>query len=258
MWRRMLVEQQVQAIKAETKSIWETYIEQGRPVMLRNQIFMLNMGLVRQTLKKVIGTSPLDEDFLLSAGWEGLIKAIENFDPTLGNCFSSYACLKIKGAMQHAIRDHRPDLYKIPQQWREHISAIRRMHRELLKVFPAATEVDAAQHLGYTAEYYEMIKQGTKRNPTKDIDDCEFYSHDGINPLEYQQQQYQQQVVQRAIAALPKHLRVIFVANWMQGLNARQIAKAHELTVTEVSIRIEKALGILRKTLEAQGIGIDA
>lgn len=55
-----------------------------------NKLIKLNIGLVKKAVAK-FSFSSLDSDDLYQLGCIGLVKAIERFDPALGNMFSSYA-----------------------------------------------------------------------------------------------------------------------------------------------------------------------
>lgn len=76
--------------------------ERERSRYARDQVILSNIGLVKVAIKS-LGMSMLDED-LHSIGIVGLIKALDGFDPDLGNKFSTYAVPAIKHAIIRALR----------------------------------------------------------------------------------------------------------------------------------------------------------
>ncbi len=70
----------------------------------KNKLIKLNIGLVKKAVSK-FSFSSLDNDDLYQLGCIGLVKAIERFDPALGNMFSSYAVPLIEGEIKRFLRD---------------------------------------------------------------------------------------------------------------------------------------------------------
>ncbi len=63
-----------------------------------------NLGLVHACCHKLMGKG-IEYDDLYGAGCLGLCKAAQGFDPTLGNCFSTYAVPVILGEIRRLFRD---------------------------------------------------------------------------------------------------------------------------------------------------------
>src|SRR4051794_14514429 len=71
----------------------------------RQHLIERNLRLVISIAKKYRGRGVPFED-LIQEGNAGLIKAVERFDPSLGNRFSTYATWWIRQAVTRAIADH--------------------------------------------------------------------------------------------------------------------------------------------------------
>ncbi|MBQ9960097.1 MAG: sigma-70 family RNA polymerase sigma factor [Oscillospiraceae bacterium] len=70
----------------------------------REQGILQNLGLVRSCAARLTGRG-IEYDDLYQAGCMGLIKALDGFDPSLGNRFSSYAVPLILGEMRQLFRE---------------------------------------------------------------------------------------------------------------------------------------------------------
>lgn len=72
--------------------------------MTRDELIKENLGLVHACAKKFINRG-IDYDDLYSSGCVGLIKAIDNFDDSLGFKLSTYAVPVILGEIKRLFRD---------------------------------------------------------------------------------------------------------------------------------------------------------
>jgi RNA polymerase primary sigma factor len=68
----------------------------------RNLLVKANLGLVRQVARRYVGRG-LSIDDLVGEGNLGLIRAAEEFDPSVGASFSTYATYWIKQSIQSAV-----------------------------------------------------------------------------------------------------------------------------------------------------------
>ena len=71
--------------------------------MISNELVTENFGLVHMCVRKFMGRGEEYED-LFQIGCVGLVKAAENFDPSLGNKFSTYAVPLIIGELRSSFR----------------------------------------------------------------------------------------------------------------------------------------------------------
>ena len=89
----------------EMRPIWEAYRETGNPA-LRNQIIETYLYLVRMIGNRIAARLPrsIDVEDLRSAGVFGLMRAVENYDLTLGTPFESYCAMRVRGAILDELR----------------------------------------------------------------------------------------------------------------------------------------------------------
>jgi len=115
-------------------------------IQIRNKIFLLNMGLVEDIVKKYILKYQISEyeiDEYKQEGSEELIKAIEGFNHKLGNEFSTYAWIKIDGKIKDYILKYSGTIH-IPKEKLQSIYRIKKAKAEL------------EEDLGYGVNYEDL------------------------------------------------------------------------------------------------------
>lgn len=96
------------SIKEQTDALFLQYQEEAdeiNKIKLRNQIVELNMPLVRSIAARLFSGYNQEED-LYQAGYIGLIRAVERYEPEKG-AFSTYASWPIFAEMTSMIREDR-------------------------------------------------------------------------------------------------------------------------------------------------------
>jgi RNA polymerase sigma-B factor len=101
--------------------------------------------LVRSCVRQYRGSPEPVED-LMQVGYVGLLKAINNYDPEIGNSLSAYAAPCVSGEIKRHFRDKR---------WQIHV---RRSAQELLLELRKATE-ELTQQLGRAPEEAELAER---------------------------------------------------------------------------------------------------
>jgi RNA polymerase primary sigma factor len=112
----------------------------------RKHLIESNLRLVISIAKKYRGRGVSFED-LIQEGNAGLIKAVERFDPSLGNRFSTYATWWIRQAVTRAVADHARTV-RLPAHVVDSLFRLRRAENELsIELGRDATEEELSARL---------------------------------------------------------------------------------------------------------------
>lgn len=128
-----------QARNPQPADLWQQYQEvkhQGLKVpavkRLRDRLFRLNQKLALKVAHQASRSCQEPIEDLQQIAAEGLIKAIDRFDPAQGVAFSSFAVPYIKGEIGHFLRDHWSHL-KIPRRSVEFVQKVQRIEKLMSK-----------------------------------------------------------------------------------------------------------------------------
>lgn len=91
--------------RSELKRMWLRFKETGDPD-IRAKLIEAYLPLVRYTAERLKGKLPqcVDIQEMISAGWIGLINAVDKFDPGRGILFETYCSMRIRGAILDDLR----------------------------------------------------------------------------------------------------------------------------------------------------------
>jgi RNA polymerase primary sigma factor len=124
----------------------------------RSRLIESNLRLVISIAKKYRGRGVSFED-LIQEGNAGLIKAVERFDPDLGNRFSTYATWWIRQAVTRAVADHARTV-RLPSHVVDALFRLRRAENALSIEFGRdATEEELAERLAIKLEEARRLRE---------------------------------------------------------------------------------------------------
>lgn len=230
---------------------------------LRNQLVLLNQGLVRQVAHRLSRQCAEPYEDLEQVGYLGLIRAIERFDPRQGKAFSSFAMPYIRGEILHHLRD-KGTVLRIPRRWQELHTKGKALQRQLtdqLGRSPHPEEMAAGLAVSL-AEWQECQRiyqkafvvslDGTLSSSSPDS--CLAFLDTLPDRQEQDQRVWEEEClqVQGAIAQLEGKTKAAIEYVYLQELPRKQAARAIGISPMTVTRHLQKGLKELGQLLQPQ------
>jgi RNA polymerase sigma-B factor len=245
--------------KQETLEILQAY-RANPSIKIRNQLVNLNIGLVRREAYHWKNQCQESFEDLMQVGSIGLINAIERFDVSKGNAFSSFAVPYIKGEIQHYLRDKSPTV-RMPRAWlttyNQGCKIIRAKRTETGRE-PSSQEV--ADALGITINDWYDIKLACQNRSPISLDTPIDQSEDSSTSLgdlvtdqkyqSFQQAQEDNIRLQQALDLLEDRTREVVEFVFLKEFTHREVAETLGISAVTVSRQLKKGLIALKKILD--------
>jgi RNA polymerase sigma-B factor len=245
-------------LKHEISQLLREY-QESRSEKVRNQLVQLNFGLVRKEAHYWIHQCHENYEDLLQVGCMGLIRAIEKFELSKGNAFSSYAMPYIRGEIQHYLRDKGVTV-RIPRRWlalQQQAVGVSRSLREQYNRQP--TDRELAEALEISLSEWQEIKLAWINRAPLSLDvpiqngeenaTCLGELVPDHNYRSFQLAQEDQIRLQQALVQLEKRTREVVECVFLQDLTQKQVAEHLGISVVTVSRQVKKGLNLLRNIM---------
>lgn len=248
---------------AEEKELWRRFREEGDQ-RAREALIMHYMRVVRYVAGRMAIHVPasVEMDDLIGWGIMGLLDAIEKYDPSQPVKFSTYATIRIRGAIIDQIRT----LDWAPRSLRNlarRIAACRNKLRHVNGRDPSTKEI--AQELGISEEQVEDALSQLQTAQVLSLDDYVMDEDDDArltrkvdlvgdstapDPLKMAQRKERQEKLVEAILKLPEQQQIVLNLYYYEELTLKEIGMVMNVTESRVCQIHSAAMKALRKVVQ--------
>lgn len=221
--------------------------------------------LVKITAGRLVTSLPggLDREDLIGAGVIGLIKSVDQFDPTRDVKFETYAIALIRGAILEMMRDED----WVPRSIREKLKALDRaqMTLESERGHPPTVR-ELGEYLGISDEEVSDLLVRIGRTNVYSLDDIlnssdsddhihfiEMIVDEAMNPSGEVEGREIRRILAAGIDMLPDRERLVVALYYFEGLTFKEIGKVLGVSESRVYQLHTQAMNRLRTFLREQG-----
>lgn len=221
--------------------------------------------LVKITAGRLVTSLPggLDREDLIGAGVIGLVKSVDQFDPTRDVKFETYAIALIRGAILEMLRDED----WVPRSIREKLKALDRAMMALeTKLGRPANESEIAESMGIsTNEVNELMVRMGRTNvyslddilTSSDSDDhihfVELIVDETANPSGEVEGREIRRILAAGVDRLPERERLVVALYYFEGLTFKEIGKVLGVSESRVYQLHTQAMTRLRNFMHQEG-----
>lgn len=220
--------------------------------------------LVKITAGRLVTSLPngLDREDLVSAGVIGLVKSVDQFDPTRDVKFETYAIALIRGAILEMLRDED----WVPRSIRERLKALDRMMMALeTKLGRPATEIELSEALNISRQEVSELLVRMGRTNVYSLDDI-LGTGDGDDHIHFVDLivddtantggEIEGREIRRILAAgvdrLPERERLVVALYYYEGLTFKEIGKVLNVSESRVYQLHTQAMNRLRNFMRQE------
>jgi RNA polymerase sigma factor for flagellar operon FliA len=220
-----------------------------------------HLPLVQTIVDRIAATLPpsVDRDDLVSAGVIGLMDAIERFDASRDNAFSTYAVMRIRGAVIDELRERD----WVPRSARERARDYQRTVNELAgQLGRSPSDGELAKALGVSEDALPELERSAHLSTQVSLDEpigddaslgSVLASHDGDtdNPARYLEREDLRRVLVKALGTLTEQERIVIKLYYFEELLLREIAEILGVTESRVCQIHGRLMQVLRSRVAA-------
>ncbi len=225
------------AYSAEERDIIEARVHEQLPLVKRIAFHLLGRLPART-----------DVDDLLQAGMMGLLAAARDFSPTHGASFSTYAGIRIRGAILDEIRQSNWAPRSVQKKSQVLAKAVREVEA---RTGQSATDRELAEELGVPIDEYHAMAQDVASGQLMYIDDDATDSFESAeeDPFGQLEDSEMKGAVMDAIDRLPEKERLVMALYYQEELNLKEIGEVLGVSESRVCQIHGQALTRIRAKL---------
>lgn len=231
----------------------------------RNDLIDHYSYLVKITAGRLVTSLPggLDREDLIGAGVVGLIKSVDQFDPTRDVKFETYAIALIRGAILEMLRDED----WVPRSIREKLKALDRTTMTLeTKLGHPPTSLEIAEAMGISMSEVNELQVRMGRTNVYSLDDIlttgdtddhihfvELIVDEDSNPAGEIEGREVRRILSAGVDRLPERERLVIALYYFEGLTFKEIGKVLGVSESRVYQLHTQAMNRLRNYMHEEG-----
>lgn len=233
----------------------------AKTVDIKEQIVVKYIPLVKYIASRVIiGKSRyIDFEDLVSYGMIGLMDAINKFDENKGMKFSTYASIRIKGAMIDELRKNSPISKGAMDKLNRYNETMELLQKKFLR---EPTVVEIAKELSMTVEEISEIENYINYISVVSLEDLIFSEDDDMplmgtieddkspSPEKTLEEKEELEYLGKALDNLNEKDKTVLSLYYYEGLTLKEIGKVLEVSESRVCQLHSRAIVHLRKELK--------
>jgi len=237
--------------------------EHTRSQAERDDDVLRHLPLVHSVVERVAANLPssVEREDLFHAGVIGLIDALDRFDPGRDNAFSTYAVLRIRGAIIDELRARDWVPRGARSRAKEYHQAVHELHHQLDRM---PDDHELAAHLGVGVDDLPEIERGAQLNAQVSLEEPvgedarlgNLLSHGGAedNPARHMEDEDQRRVLLEILQTLKEQERRLLKLYYFEGLYMKDIASLLGVTESRVCQIHARLMTLLRTRLRSAGL----
>jgi RNA polymerase sigma factor FliA len=241
----------------QLKRAWEDF-NTYRDLRAREELIRHYAYLVKVTAGRLVTSMPggMEREDLIGAGVIGLIKSVDQFDPTREVKFETYAIALIRGAILEMLREED----WVPRSIREKLRALDRTSMQIeARTGRQPSESELASELGMSVrEVSELLVRMTRTSvysldevlATADGEDSihfvELLVDESANTGSEVEGRAVRRMLEEGIDGLPERERLVISLYYREGLTFREIGKVMSISESRVYQLHGQAMSRLR------------
>lgn len=252
----MLVPKQV----VDEREYWRRWKEE-RDAVAGNYLVSKYLSLVDYVAGRLMATFPnkISKDELRSLGMEGLLDALNKFDPDRGLKFETYASLRIRGAIIDGLRKDDAVPRTLREKARKIEEAYNKLEQEKLR---SVSDEEVCDYLGISVNELHQTLFDVSLAVMVSINEtvCDEENHattrwavlenpHAENPEELLDEQEMKELLAKAIDQLPEKEKWVITMVYFEELTLTEIAQVLNLSTSRISQLHSKALSRLKEAL---------
>ncbi|MEW5821486.1 MAG: FliA/WhiG family RNA polymerase sigma factor [Cyanobacteriota bacterium] len=247
--------------EAKVAELWNSYYQNKNKTHLRETIILNYIHLVKYVVGRLVISLPvsISNDDLMGYGIEGLIEAVDRFDPQRGLKFETYAITRIRGAIIDNLRSQDWVPRGVRKRTKDLQEAITLLEQKLGRT---PTESELSEALGVSkAKLAQLLAESSNLLLSLDERKEDSVSQGGVSLIDTivdkdspdPQSEYEalelKNNLSKAIGSLPEREKMVIALYYHENMTLKEIGQVINVSESRVCQLHAQAIMRLRSKL---------